>query len=395
MSEFAATAAPHEATATERVLHRLTGLDIARALAIFGMVIVNYRSTFHETGEAPPWLETLANQVNGRAAATFVFLAGIGIALLSRKSRTSGDKDLIREDRRDLFRRALFLLAIGFLFRQVWEYDILHFYGAWLIMAAVVLTVRSVWLIAIALLMVAIFPFLYFLLPDALGITFWDTTNAFTWRDIAIDYFFQGYHPIAPWFAFMCIGMAVGRLDLADVKIRRNLLIAGIAMIAIGEGLAGVMLDLGYFKLLEDIFPTLDLNEANPIIDTDSYPPMPLFVLVGTGWAMTIVSLCFGFGLRFGDRRWITPFVHTGQLALTIYILHGTFGVWAVGWAGYKPYQSLEWILTYCVIFYLFAILFATLWRRRYSRGPVEAIMRRLTDRWESEINPVKPASEA
>lgn len=395
MTDTAETPPPAEETAAERVAHRIVGLDIARAIAIFGMITVNYRSTFHEVGEAPLWLESLADQVNGRAAATFVFLAGIGISLLSRRSRLSGDKALVREDRIDLLRRSLFLLAIGFLFRQVWDYDILHFYGIWLAMAALVLSVRSPWLLAIALLMVAIFPLLYYIVPDQLGISFWATTDAFTLRDIAIDYFFQGYHPVAPWFAFMLIGMVIGRLDLTDPRVRRNMLIGGLAMIVIGEGIAGIGLDLGYFKLLEEGFASIDLNEANAIIDTTAYPPMPLFVLVGTGWAMTIVSLCFGFGLRFGERRWVTPFVHTGQLAMTIYILHGTFGVWAIGWAGYKPSQTLGWILGYCVIFYVVAILFATLWRRRFSRGPVEAIMRRLTDRWESEINPVAPPGKA
>ena len=114
---------------------------------------------------------------------------------------------------------------------------------------------------------------------------------------------------------------------------------------------------MGLFKLMEDVSQTIDLEEASLLLGTAPYPPMPLFLAVGIGWGMAIVSLCLSFGDRFADRRWITPLVHTGQLALTIYILHGTVGVWAVGWAGYKPRQTLEWIIGYSVLFYVAMII--------------------------------------
>ena len=384
-------------TATEtadesRTARRIVGFDIARALAIFGMITVNYRATFSIVGDSPEWLEMTAGLVNGRAAALFVVLAGIGISLLSRTSRLSEDRADIRADRLDLFRRALFLLAIGLLFRQIWEYDILHFYGVYLMVAALLLTVSGRSLVFVGLLATVIFPILYYVLPAQYGIPFWSTTSEFTFREVMIDFFFQGYHPVMPWVAFMIAGMLIGRLDLGDPAVRRKMLFGGVVVALASEAIAYAALDMGLFKLMEDASQTIDLEAASDIMGTEPYPPMPLFVGVGIGWAMAIVSLCLSFGDRFAERRWITPLVHTGQLALTVYILHGTVGIWAVGWFGYKPHQTLEWILAYSTIFYVAMIVASTLWRRRFERGPVEAIMRRLTDSWTSEINPQAPA---
>jgi uncharacterized protein len=388
MTDQTASVAETMSVEESRTARRIIGFDIARAFAIFGMITVNYRSTFSITGDSPEWLETASGLVNGRAAALFVLLAGIGISLLSKAGRLSGVRTDIRGDRHNLLRRAAFLLAIGLLFRQIWEYDILHFYGIYLMIAAVLLTVSNRNLFTVGFLAAMVFPVLYYVLPAQYGIPFWATTSEFTFREVMIDLFFQGYHPVTPWIAFMLAGMMLGRLDLSDPAIRRKMLIGGVALALVSEAIAYVALDMGIFKLMENVSQTIDLEPASVALGTDPYPPMPLFVGVGIGWGMAIVSLCLSFGDRFAERRWITPLVHTGQLALTIYILHGTVGVWAVGWAGYKPHQTLVWILTYSAIFYVVMIIASTLWRRRFERGPVEAIMRRLTDSWKSEINP-------
>ena len=365
---------------------RIIGFDVARAMAIFGMVVVNYRGVFEQDGTSG-WLEQVADQVNGRAAALFVFLAGLGISLLSARSRASGEAQAIRADRITLFRRALFLFVLGLGFRQVWEFDILHFYGVYLAFAAILLVAPTRVLIGLALLAVAVFPLLYAVLPG-LGIPFWDTTSAFTPRDIVIDLTFQGYHPVAPWLAFLLLGMVVGRLDLGDRTVRRRMLIGGVLAALLTEAISFAALGLGLLKPLLDVTPGIDLEAIALLLGTEPYPPMPLFVVVGTGWAMAAVSLCLAAGERWGSRRWMLPFAHAGQLALTVYILHGTIGVWAIAWLGMEPRHSLEWVLGYCVIFYVAIVLLATIWRRFLARGPVETVMRWLTGSRKSEIVP-------
>ena len=394
MSADAVPQTTEEAPTEEiRTASRIQGFDIARALAIFGMITVNYRSTFPISAESPAWLEWSAGQINGRAAALFVFLAGIGISLLSRRGRLSGDKADIRADRLNLLRRSLFLLVIGFWFRQYWEYDILHFYGVYLLIAAAILTTcRTARCWFLRCWRRSSFPFSIISCPNNMGITFWATTSAFTPREILIDLFFQGYHPVMPWVAFMLVGMMIGRLELTDASVRRRLLIWRRRDCPVQPKQSPISFSIwALFKLMEDIFPMLDLEKASVSLDSSPYPPMPLFFAAGTGWAMAIVSLCLSFGERFADRRWIMPLVHTGQLALTIYIVHGTIGVWAVEWTGVKPSRTLTWVIAYSALLYAILIVLSTLWRRKFERGPIEAIMRRLTDSWKSEINPVAP----
>ena len=77
--------------AGEKLKNRIIGYDVARALAIFGMVIVNFKIVMGAEQNGPAWLIHLAGLLDGRAAATFVVLAGVGLSLLSRKGRMSSD----------------------------------------------------------------------------------------------------------------------------------------------------------------------------------------------------------------------------------------------------------------------------------------------------------------
>jgi uncharacterized membrane protein YeiB len=63
---------------------RILGIDVARALAVIGMIIVNFKIVLGENGEN--WLKTFAHLFDGKAAATFVVLAGIGLALLTNSA---------------------------------------------------------------------------------------------------------------------------------------------------------------------------------------------------------------------------------------------------------------------------------------------------------------------
>ena len=59
---------------------RILGFDIARALAIFGMVIVNFKIAMEAQTGTHFWLG-FAQLFEGRASALFVILAGVGISL--------------------------------------------------------------------------------------------------------------------------------------------------------------------------------------------------------------------------------------------------------------------------------------------------------------------------
>jgi hypothetical protein len=94
------TAAP-TAVPRERVL----GFDIARALAILGMVVVHFSLVMATDRSGPAWLNEVLGFLDGRAAAAFVVLAGVGLTLLSQQAVHGGDSHAIARVRRVLSRR--------------------------------------------------------------------------------------------------------------------------------------------------------------------------------------------------------------------------------------------------------------------------------------------------
>ncbi|MCP4958588.1 MAG: DUF418 domain-containing protein, partial [Actinomycetia bacterium] len=72
------------------------------------------------------------------------------------------------------------------------------------------------------------------------------------------------------------------------------------------------------------------------------------------------------------------PFVSTGQLALSIYLGHVFVGMGILELMDRLENESLEWAVTTSLAFSLAAVLFSWAWRRRYRRGPLEWVMRRV-----------------
>ena len=120
----------------------------------------------------------------------------------------------------------------------------------------------------------------------------------------------------------------------------------------VAETLAQALLGLGGLKLAFGLAPIATVELAADSFGTDPYPPMPLYVVAGAGWALAVTMLCLAVAQRWGTRAWLTPLIHAGQLALSVYVFHGTVGAWAPGWLGYQPPLSLAWVLGYCVVFY-------------------------------------------
>ena len=121
-------------------MSRLEGLDLARFLAFTGMVIVNFKVVmgvdFSDEGSF------LSELLTGRAAATFVVLAGVGLGLAAARNPPA--------TRIVTLRRALFLMAAGLLNMLIFPGDILHYYAVYFVIGAMMLSLtRSALILAI------------------------------------------------------------------------------------------------------------------------------------------------------------------------------------------------------------------------------------------------------
>ena len=61
--------------------NRIIGCDLARAVAFLGMLLVNFSVLLGNGTPDPTLLDHLIEMIRGRAAATFVVLAGVGLSL--------------------------------------------------------------------------------------------------------------------------------------------------------------------------------------------------------------------------------------------------------------------------------------------------------------------------
>ncbi|MEL6614483.1 MAG: DUF418 domain-containing protein [Bacteroidota bacterium] len=358
-------------------MNRILGYDLARALAVFGMVVVNFKIVMGASASGPAWLVGLAGLLDGRAAATFVVLAGIGLSLLSRTGRTSGDLARQRRDRTTLLKRALFLFVVGLLYTPIWPADILHFYGVYLAVAAFLLTAPSRRLWALASGLVVGFVVLFGVLDYEAG---WDWTtltySGFWTPDGMIRHLvFNGFHPVIPWLAFLLVGMVIGRLDMASGAVRRRVLLWGAGVAVTAEAVSR-----GLVRALASGASAAEREVVVALVGTEPMPPLPLYMLAGAGTACAVIAACVALGERYAKARWLRPLISTGQLALTLYVAHVVIGMGTLEAIGRLENQPLAVALVASAMFCVAGVVFAHLWRSRFARGPLEAVMRWATD---------------
>lgn len=344
---------------------RTPGIDVARALAVFGMVFVNYQSMIDAAHGGPWWLAWSIERIEGRAAALFVILAGIGISLRSKRARENPAKYLSYE-RSALLKRAGVLFVVGVLILHVWEWDILHCYGLFLAFASLLLRVRARWLGLLAAAFVAVEVVLHARFVYHVDLSFWTLRGALT------DLLFNGLHPVFPWMAFLLGGMWLGRLDLNETRLRRRLIAGGVLAAVVGETVAAVA---GRAPHL------LGLSEDSAVwLSSWPRPPHPVFVLAAAGTAVALLALCVEITRKRAQKRWVVALTATGQLAFTLYVAHVIAIVVPVQ-HGYLVDGSLFLSVGYSAAFCAAAVAVSVWWRKRMPYGPLEGLIRQITGR--------------
>jgi uncharacterized protein len=356
---------------------RQIGYDVARALAIFGMVIVNFKVVMGAETAGPAWLVWLVSLLDGRAAATFVILAGVGLSLLTQSARRSGDLLALSAKRRVLFKRAAFLFCFGLLYTPIWPADILHFYGLYILMGACLLSAadRTLWSLAIVL---ATTFMLLLMVGDYEKGWEWATltyTDFWTTAGMLRHLFFNGFHPVIPWTAFLLVGMWLGRRDVGDPRVRRKILAGGLAAALLAEVTSHLLTDW-----MLNSFPLVNPADISGLCGTAPMPPTPLYLLSAGGTALVLIVICIFLAERFRSTTWLQQsLTATGQLSLTLYVGHVVIGMGALELLGRLEHQSLSVALGSALVFCTAGVLFAVLWCRFAERGPLEWVLRKLT----------------
>lgn len=355
---------------------RIIGIDVARALAVIGMIIVNFKVVFGENGL--DWVKSFAGIFEGKSAATFVVLAGVGLALMSNSALINNDQIKLKIVRKRMLKRALFLFFIGLSYMPIWPADILHFYGIYMLFIVLLLTRKAKIIIVSALVLIMVFPILLLFLDYETGWNF----NTLNYQDFwsingfLRNLFYNGFHPVIPWAAFILFGYWFGKQDLRNESfIKKMFWRSSIVFISIQ-----LISKLSIAILSGD---NLELvKELTEILGTNPMPPLPIYMFNGISFSFALISACIIVANRFENNKIINALNKTGQLALTFYVAHVIIGMGIVEIL--NPLKigkySIEFSVIYAFGFSSICVLFAVFWRKYKKSGPLEWMMRKLTD---------------
>ncbi len=355
--------------------NRIIGFDVSRAFAVFGMVIVNFKIAMQvkSGSEILIWFSGL---FEGRASALFVVLAGIGVTFLTNKARLSEDSQTIKKARWSLLKRGGLLFGIGLAYTPIWPADILHFYGLYFIIAAMIFTVRDKKLLWLSLFFTGFFVIL-------LGL--FDYDKGWNWSDFSYDgfwtfdgmirhVFFNGFHPVFPWMAFLLIGLWLGRQDLGSVTMRKRYGLYAFLIWAITEGLFAAL--RWYFTGHESV--VFSAQDAGIVFSTSIIPPFPQYIVAAGSLAVLLIMISLHVCDRFANNRVIGWLYQTGQMALTLYVAHVIVGMGTLEFLNMLSDQSIEVSLISAFIFCALSVAFSVLWLKKFRQGPLEWLFRKL-----------------
>ncbi|MEV7971387.1 DUF418 domain-containing protein [Sphaerisporangium sp. NPDC088356] len=364
---------------------RLAGVDLARAIALFGMFAVHVGPDPANVGGIPgAFLELF----RGRSSALFATLAGLSLVLISGRTHPKTGREG-RQVKARIALRALILIVLGTGLTMLGTHIsvIIPYYGVYFLLALPLLLRGAATLTAAATLVALVGPFLTFaplVIPESWLDTFaaYDPVNALDGRGF-IDLVLVGAYPAVTWMAYVFAGMALGRADLEAVRVRKRLAATGCALVAAGYG--GSWLVLHVFTDLHLAVDAAAARGSASAAEQDGSLTERLLVasphsgttfeLVGNvGVAILVIVLAVSALAALPRlRRIASPVIAIGSMSLSAYVAH----ILAV------RYVDAEGLLgstgAVLVALVLLSVFFAALWSRFFRRGPLEHLLHAAT----------------
>ncbi|MFF7261698.1 DUF418 domain-containing protein [Streptomyces sp. NPDC008159] len=374
---------------------RLIGVDLARGLAVLGMYAAHVGPDPAVGGPLGFVLEL----ARGRSSALFALLAGFSLVLITGRPHPRTGRPGRQAVGRIVIRSAV-LLALGLALTALdTDVDVILAFYALIFLAALPLyRLGAVPLAVVAATGALVMPQALYAVRRSIDEGTWaDTVIAVDPlarigdTDGVVELLFTGEYPVLTWLPFVVAGMAVARLDLARTTVRVRLALTGGALAVLGHG--GSWLALTVVPHARDTVAAAtdgDTGASAWWSDTvgellDHTPPAWLLVgaphsqttfsiLGSTGVALAVLAVCLAVTDRMPRlTRWAAPVTAVGTIALTAYVLH-VLAIRAVGMEE-ETVPALIALLAFTAA----AMLFATLWTRRFRRGPLEHLLHHAT----------------
>ena len=365
---------------------RIVGVDVARGLAVLGMMGPHTAPIApFDWGHPASWLDI----VNGRPSILFALLAGVSIGLLSGGIRAHEGVPLVQARMRILV-RAVVIFALGGLLSMLGTpvAVVLEFYAVLFVLLLPFLRWSPQRLLLLAGVLALACPVVVTVATNALLLSGRGSTISY----LAVT----GYFPAVLWIVFPLVGLALARCDLNSARTRLVTLVTGAALAALGYSV-GVLVDAQVPGEPGPRYP-LTVPAADRVFDLGelataaAHSGSPFEVVGSTGFALAVVAIaCYVADLAPLATH---PLAATGSMALSVYTAH------IVALAILGATEDTKHVAVYAA-FVAVALLASTLWARVLGRGPLERGLTRLshraatastgTRRWNGPYNGVTP----
>lgn len=386
------THTPSTQSGTDRA--RVIGLDVARGLAIIGMMAAHVVGTINDDGSA-----SLTGQLAaGRSATGFAMIAGISLAFISGRRRPPTGRPRLAAAAA-IAARGVLIGVIGLMLAYLGAaLVILSSYGLMFLLVIPLLWLRPRAVAAIAGAIGVLGPALLILLADN-GLAFPEspldptlTSVVSAPGEVLTLLLFTGSYPAAVYLSYMAAGVAIGRLDLTAPRVMWTLFGGGALLAASARVISWLTLSrLGGFDQLvahtravdvadgedpasrAEIVQELTTDSAAPLTGSWWYLGVPAphshsIADVGytLGTAMAVLGLCLLLTRVTVVAKALTPIADVGAMPLTLYSAH--LVLIATGILG-------DWPTLLFIVMVFSAVVFATLWRRQQGQGPLEHVV--------------------
>jgi uncharacterized membrane protein len=367
---------------------RLVGVDATRGLALLGMMAVHVLPAVGTDGGA-----SVAHAIaGGRSAATFAVLAGVGLALLTGGTNPHRGRPWAAASA-GLVVRALCIGAVGLLLGSVDSgvAVILAYYAVLFVLAIPLLPLRAAPLFALGLTVACLVPVLSHLLRDDARLPFAGRNPNFdTLRDSPGDLvpalLLTGYYPVLAWTAYLCVGLAAGRLQLRERRTAAWLCGGGVALAVAASTASWLLLDPlgGHDKIAATLADPASLDTSLELGRYGNTPPTTWWWLaVVAPHSSTPLDLLHTIGVALGllgamlllastgrsARAVLSPLAAAGSMTLSLYTAHVLLLA-----SGALPEDRA----TSYAVQVVAALALAWLWRRFLGRGPLERVVAHL-----------------
>ncbi len=342
---------------------RVAGLDLARGLAVLGMFGAHLRIGDELTADPSTW----AAVVDGRSSILFATLAGVSIALLSGRAHPAEGVDLVRARLRIVVRAAwVFAIGAALEWLDTFVAIILGVYAVLFVLALPFLRWPPRRLLLAAAAIAVLGPPLDVTLGQVLSVA--DAEEHYV-----AELLVTGTYPALLWLAFVLVGLAVGRLDLAAAQVQARLAAAGAAAAvlgyaggwATGRAVAG---DAAPGGPADGFAAPVGEWDAAWLVGAEPHSGTAFEMVGSGGFAVLVIAVCLAVADRLPPLT--APLRAVGALALSVYTAQIVV-LRVLDEAGPDRPEGLGlWLL-----FVLSAVAVAGTWRWQLGRGPLERLL--------------------